>query len=280
VQPARDPLVPGWQIIVYSMSRGCDRNARGHGLFNRQLPVMMLPLRMIRRLAAVALAASTLVATVAIAQQPRPEGAWRFDPSRSDSLTTRFGRGSGPAGGPVPGPGGAGPGGEGPGGTGAPGYGPPGSAGPGGERGPGGDVGGSRRFGGGRFGSGMSEKDLARIRQTLELVRVVPVEVRISIADGTFTTIDSAGIEQTLRIGKTRVTPATDSAGAVKMTAHWKGDALIVEQKVDGGGKIVESYGVGLDGTRMIVFVELTIGLTPRSFTRQYVRAGESSTPH
>jgi hypothetical protein len=41
----------------------------------------------------------------------------------------------------------------------------------------------------------------------------------------------------------------------------------------------VESYGVGLDGTRMIVFVELTLGLTPRSFTRQYVRDAEDSVP-
>ncbi len=239
---------------------------------------MMDSRRLIRRVAPALLVAATLGAASAAAQQPRPDGAWRLDPARSDSLTTRFGRDGGPAGGPVPGPGGVGPGGEGPGGTGAPGYGPPGSGGPGGERGPGADIGGGRRFGGGRYGKGMSEKDLARIRQTLELVRVVPVGVRISIAEGTFTTIDSAGVEQTLRIGKTRVTPAVDSSGVVKTTARWKGDALVVEQKVDGGGKVVESYGVGLDGTRMIVFVELTIGLTPRSFTRQYVRAEAGST--
>lgn len=235
---------------------------------------MMRSRQLLRRLAPALLAVTTLVTASAMAQQPRPDGAWRLDPSRSDSLTTRFRRGDGPPGaGPVPGSGGVGPGGEGPGATGAPGYGPTGGVGPGG------DLGGGRRFGGGRYGRGMSEKDLARIRQTLELVRVVPVGVRISIADGTFTTIDSAGVEQTLKIGKTRVTPAVDSGGAVKTTARWKGDALVVEQKVDGGGKVVESYGVGLDGTRMIVFVELTIDLTPRSFTRQYLRAGEASTP-
>ncbi len=125
----------------------------------------------------------------------------------------------------------------------------------------------------------MSEKDLVRIRQTLELVRVVPVRVRINRADGTFTTADSAGVEQTLRIGQTRVTPAVDSGGAVKTTARWKGDALVIERKVDGGGRVKESYGLGLDGSRMIVFVELTLGLTPRSFTRQYVRDGEDSGP-
>jgi hypothetical protein len=233
--------------------------------------------RQIRRTALALFAVSTLIVGAAGAQQPRPEGAWRLDPSHSDSLTTRFGRNGAAPGGPVASPGGATPGGEGPGGV--PGYGPPGSAGPGGERGPGGDVGGSRRFGGGRYGKGMSEKDLARIRQTLELVRVAPVRVRISKAENSFTVIDSAGVEQTLHIGQTRVTPAVDSGGAVKTTARWKGDALIVEQKVDGGGKVVESYGVGLDGTRMIVFVELTIGLTPRSFTRQYVRETETGAP-
>ncbi len=224
--------------------------------------------RPIRRSALALLAGCILVAGAVGAQQPRPQGAWRLDLSRTDSLTPRFGRGDAP---PGARPGGEGPGGEGPGGAG-PGYGPPGSGEPGGVAGPGGDVGGSRRFGGGRYGRGMNEKDLARIRQTLELARLVPVRVRISIADGTFTTIDSAGVEQRLRIGQTRVTPAVDSGGAVKTTARWKGDALIVEQKVDGGGRIKESYGVGLDGSRMIVFVELTIGMLPRSFTRQYVR--------
>lgn len=232
---------------------------------------MTLPRRLIHRTTLALFAVSTPVARSAVAQQPRPEGAWRLDPSRSDSLTTRFGREGAPPGAPAMGPGGSLPG-EGPGGAG-PGYGPPGSSGPGGE------IGGNRRFGGGRYGRGMSEKDLARIRQTLELVRVVPMRVRISITDGTFTAIDSAGVEQTLRIGTTRVTPAVDSGGAVKTTARWKGDALIVEQKVDGGGKVVESYGIGLDGTRMIVFVELTIGLTPRNFTRQYVRDVEDGVP-
>lgn len=119
----------------------------------------------------------------------------------------------------------------------------------------------------------MSAKDVARIRQTLELSRQVPPRVRIDRGNGTFTAIDSAGVEQTLSIGKTLETPPPgDSGGAVKTTARWKGDALVVERKVDGGGRVKESYGVGLDGSRMIVFVEVTIGLYPTASTRQYVR--------
>jgi hypothetical protein len=224
------------------------------------------------RLTAVSgLASSLLVAGALHAQQPRPNGTFRLDPSHSDSITTRFGRsGTSPA--PAEHPPVEGPGSEGPGG---PGYGPPGTVGPGGEPGAGGDIGGGRRYGGGRYGRSMNAKDLVRIRQTLELMRIVPAQVRISIHDGTFTTIDSAGVEQTLRIGKTAVTPPVDSAGAVKTTAKWKGDALVVERRVDGGGRVKESYGLGLDGSRMIVFVELTIGMMPRSFTRQYVRSEE-----
>ena len=209
------------------------------------------------------------------AQQPRPEGAWRLDLSHSDSATTRFGRGSTPAAAPGERPGVGGPGGDGPGGSG-PGYGPPGTEGPGGERGPGADIAGGRRFGGGRYGRGMSEKDMVRIRQTLELLRAAPAQVRISIKDGSFTTIDSTGAEQTLRIGETVVSPPPiDSGGTVKTSARWKGDALIVERKVDGGGRVKESYGLGLDGSRMIVFVELTIGAMPRTLTRQYVKSEE-----
>jgi hypothetical protein len=274
VQTGSDPLVPERQTVVYSLSRRRRAILSGLRTPNRLLPAMLLPPRLLRRSALTLIAGSLLVGGLASAQQPRPSGAWRLDLSRSDSLATRFGRDGAPPAALMPGqrPGGDGPGGEGPGSMG-PGYGPAGVGGPGG------DIGGSRRFGGGRYGKGMSPKDLVRIRQTLDLLRVVPARVRISIADGTFTTMDSAGVEQTLRIGQTRVTPAVDSSGAVKTTARWKGDALIVEQKVDGGGRVEESYGVGLDGTRMIVFVELTIGMTPRSFTRQYVREVEDSVP-
>ena len=60
--------------------------------------------------------------------------------------------------------------------------------------------------------------------------------------------------------------------GAVETSVRWKGDALVVERRVDGGGKVRESYGVGLDATRMVVFVEIHMGAFPTSFRRQYLK--------
>jgi hypothetical protein len=119
----------------------------------------------------------------------------------------------------------------------------------------------------------LSEKDLLRMRQTIRLGYRAPVTVRISAAERILVTIDSSGLEQRWPIGRRSATvPADSSSGAVETSVRWKGDALVVEHRVDGGGKVRESYGVGLDGARMVVFVEIDAGARPIVLRRQYRR--------
>ncbi len=202
------------------------------------------------------------------AQQPRPNGAWQLDTSRSDSLPTRIG----PAGPPTPRDDGEQPGG-------APGYGPPGAGGMSGQGGPDGEIAGGRRFGGGRYGRKINEKDLARIKQTLDLGRHSAVRVRIDPDSGLFTRIDADGSTEQWKIGGGTATEPAVDGGAIKTRVRWKGDALIVERKVDGGGKVTESFGLGLDGSRLIDFVEVLLGPVPTTFTRQYVRDEGAEAP-
>jgi hypothetical protein len=194
-----------------------------------------------------------------VAQQPRPNGAWRLDAAHSDSMAATFKGGESPQG-PPPG--------ERPG---DPGYGPPGASGPG----VGGGMGGGRRFGGGRYGRGGSEKDVARMRQTLELGRHAAERVMIEADSGRLTTIDADGAAETYPIDGKAVTQSIEGASDVKTKVHWKGDALQVERKVAGGGRVTESYGLGLDGTRMIVYVEVDLGMMQRSYTRRYLPGTE-----
>ena len=184
------------------------------------------------------------------AQQPRPEGRWELLVSEDTLPPVR------PLGPPTAGPV-----------AGMPG---------GGARGPGGPPGGEMPAGrtpGGRYQRDYSEKDLLRMRQTLRLGHRAPARVEILRREKLLVLTDTAGGEQRLPIGRTTETTAADSAGSVgqvETSVKWKGDALVVEHRVDGGGRVRETYGVGLDGSRMVVFVEIRTGALPTSFRRQY----------
>ena len=205
-----------------------------------------------------ALALLSALPTLLHAQQPRPEGTWRIVPARADSVQER------PAPGPTREPVEMIPGGRGPGG------GPPGATGPGG---PGNEMPGGGGPGGSRYRRNASARDLERMRQTIVLGHRAPAQVRIDPRTKTFTTIDSMGVEESWVIGKSvEVAPEDSVLGAVETSVRWKGDALVVERRVDGGGKVRESYGVGLDATRMVVFVEIHMGAFPTSFRRQYLK--------
>lgn len=212
----------------------------------------------IPRPATILSAVTLLMATPALleAQQPRPEGTWRLMPSRVDSVQER------PSPGPTREPQEIVPAGR------VPGGGPPGATGP---AGPGNEMPGGGAAGGPRYRRSPSAREIERMRQTIVLGHRAPARVRIDPKSKTFTTVDSSGVEESWRIGGTvEVAPEDSVLGTVETSVRWKGDALVVERRVDGGGKVRESYGVGLDATRMVVFVEISAGPFPTSFRRQY----------
>lgn len=197
-----------------------------------------------------------LLAAPLAAQQPRPDGHWELVVPPPESLP------------PMPallipalGAQGASTGG------------PPGGMGGEGERG-GREPG--RGWGAGRArGRDVSERDLLRQRQTLRLAFAAPVRVTIDRHGKALVLVDSSGVEQRWPIGATIETTAADSDGAtgrVRTHVHWADDQLVVEHRVDGGGRVRESYGTGLDGSRMVVFVSVTTFGPPMEFRRQYRR--------
>lgn len=221
-----------------------------------RIPSVSRPLRL--------LAAGALLLPLALrAQQPRPEGKWTLMVPAPDSTLPPVrpigppGRGEGPGAGP-------------------PGMGGP--AGPGSPAAGGGGMSGGRSPG--RYTRDLTEKDILRMRQTMRLGYRAPVTVEIRPREKLFVEVDSGGVEHRWPIGQTIESAPADSGratGRVETSIKWKGDALVVQHRVDGGGRVRESYGVGLDGSRMVVFVEVDAGGLPASFRRQYQRADEGA---
>jgi hypothetical protein len=216
-----------------------------------------------RRLPPVAacLALVLLTPSVALAQHPRPTGAWRLDVANADSVMARLFQSEhrpGMRGGLPPRDGGR---------TGG-GMGPPGGMEPGT---PGEEPGGmSGRRPPGRYGRAPSDKDLIRMRLTLDLVRDAPRRIVFGPGDTTVTLVDTSGTETVLRINGPKVKQEADSGVTVETRARWKSDALIIEHKVKGGGKVTERYLLGLGDVRLIAIVEADGLVQPMAFTRRY----------
>lgn len=193
----------------------------------------------------------------AVAQSPRPSGAWRYDETHSDTLRSPF-REHNDSGGPRPG----GPPGEGP------GYGAPGIGGQGGSPG----MEGGRRYGGGRYSRGMTDKDLERIRQTLALARKAPAQIEIDAFGKHVKITDRQGFETTLAVDGRATCETVFDGGEVCTKARWGDETLVIERRVNGGGRVVERYTLGLGGIRLLSFVSVEGLMQPLEFTRQYQR--------
>ena len=202
--------------------------------------------RPLRLLILVLLAPGLLGAGILNAQQARPQGEWRLNKSNSDSVPGRFG-GAGGAEGTRAGPR------DGPPGVVSPGMGPRGGG-----------------YGGGSRGTGLGEKDLARRRQTMDLLRDPPRRIRFGAGESTFTITDATGAETTWRIDGKKVRQPVEGGGDVETKVRWKAEALVFERTVDGGGRVTETYELGLGGTRLLVFVDLGGMMEPLASTRQY----------
>jgi hypothetical protein len=125
-------------------------------------------------------------------------------------------------------------------------------------------------YGGRRGGRRLDEKGIARMRQTLALLHRVPRRIRID-GDSTFSFENGSGTETTWRIGGKTMTEQVPEGGDLETKLRWKDEALVVERKVAGGGRVRESYELGLGGTRLIVFVAVDGLLQPLARTRQYL---------
>jgi hypothetical protein len=200
-----------------------------------------------------------LAARSVTAQSPRPQGVWYLDEAHSDSIPPQFGqRGDTLTPGRV--------------GRGDPGDRAPGVGGGPGTEGPvaGGGTGGY----GARRPRRLDEKGIARTRQTLGLLRIVPKQIRIE-GDSIFIATDESGAETSWRIGGKPVTEQVADEGDLETKVRWNREALVVERKVSGGGRVKESYELGLGGSRLIVFVSVEGLMQPLARTRQYVRSEE-----
>jgi hypothetical protein len=121
----------------------------------------------------------------------------------------------------------------------------------------------------------MNERDLARMHQTLLLARRAPARVEFEESGAHVKLTDSQGFETTIPINRQGVTETVFDGGDVETKARWDEETLVIERRVDGGGKVTERYTLGLGATRLLVFVEVDRLLQPLAFTRQYERVEE-----
>jgi hypothetical protein len=115
------------------------------------------------------------------------------------------------------------------------------------------------------------------MRETMILSKRVPKRIRIDAQASTFTVVDDSGGVKTLRIDGKKLEEPLESGGTVETTARWDHDAIVIERKVDGGGKVKTRYELGLGGSRLIAFVDLDGMMQGRSFTLHYVRVPADS---
>ena len=116
---------------------------------------------------------------------------------------------------------------------------------------------GRSRAGRGRYARTLDDKDLARIRQTMDLLRDPPQLIRIGAGDSTLTVTDRSGAESTWRIDRKWVRQKVEGGGDLETLARWDGEDLVIERKVDGGGRITATCRLGLGGSRLVVFVDV-----------------------
>ncbi len=123
-----------------------------------------------------------------------------------------------------------------------------------------------------------SDKARARMRETMVLSKRVPKRIRIDAQASTFTVVDDSGSVKTLHLDGKKLEEPVEGGGTVETTARWDHDAIVVERKVDGGGKVKTRYELGLGGTRLIAFVDLDGMMQGRSFTLHYLKVPPDST--
>jgi hypothetical protein len=116
------------------------------------------------------------------------------------------------------------------------------------------------------------------MRETMVLSRRVPRRIRIDPQASTFTVVDDSGGVKTFQIDGKKLEEPLDGGGTVETTVKWDHDAIVIERKVGGGGKVKTRYELGLGGTRLIAFVDLDGMVQGRSFTLHYLKVPPDST--
>jgi hypothetical protein len=120
----------------------------------------------------------------------------------------------------------------------------------------------------------MTDKDLERIRQTLALARKAPAELEIDAGGKQVKLTDRQGFEMTLAINGRATCESAYDGGEVCTRARWSDETLVIERRVNGGGRVVERYTLGLGGIRLLSFVSVEGLMQPLEFTRQFERGG------
>ena len=107
----------------------------------------------------------------------------------------------------------------------------------------------------------------------MQLAMDAPTTLLISHDDSTVTLVEVA-IADTIRLrtnGK-KIKEKVEGAGDLEIKAEWKDDGLILERKVDGGGKVTETFFRSSDNRQMMVIVKLETSRSPKpvEFRRVY----------
>ncbi len=117
----------------------------------------------------------------------------------------------------------------------------------------------------------LNARQLSLIQQSLELARWTPTRISIS-GDTSVSLTDWTGSQVTWRIDGSWVLLPGENGAEVEARVRWKEDALVIERRVDGGGRESQTCELGLGGSRMLVYVAVDGLPMPIALTRTYRR--------
>jgi hypothetical protein len=125
---------------------------------------------------------------------------------------------------------------------------------------------------GGRGVSSLPEdvKKLEAVRRVTDALRTSAVLMHIVQTDSTVAVTYADSARLVLSTDGKESTVAWPGVGDVEAKAHWGENGLVVERKLEGGIKVVETYIRAPDSPRLIVNTEMKGTLRTMKFLRVY----------
>ncbi len=132
--------------------------------------------------------------------------------------------------------------------------------------------------GGGRGGGGFGGGDRERMRQTMRMAMQAAERFTVAQGDSTVTITYEERASLTLFTNGKKWKEEGPEGVEIEFTAQWKGEELQVERKIDGGGKVQQTFLLSDDGDQLFVITKVELGRrAPLKFRRVYDRADSSN---
>ena len=120
----------------------------------------------------------------------------------------------------------------------------------------------------------MSDKQRARMRQTMQLALNAPATLTIAATDSTMLLTADTGAALLVYSDGRKFKQSVEGGGDVEIKGRWQGYDFVLERRVSGGGKVTEDYLKSQDGKQQYVIVSVDGLRRQLEFWRVYDAAG------